>query len=176
MSRKQKGSNNRRKQQTKLARLHYRVACIRRHAIHQVTSYIISNFDRIIIEDLNVKGMIKNRKLSQAISDVSFGEIRRQLTYKAMWQGKELIVADRFFPSSKMCSSCGNKKKILKLSERTYTCENCGLVIDRDLNAAINLANYCPTSKVEGCEACGELSSVALQFSDSKKQEICINN
>jgi transposase len=104
--------------------------------------------------------------------DVSFSEVQRQLAYKAMWAGKELVVANRFFPSSKLCSGCGHKKETLKLSERTYTCENCGLIIDRDLNAAINLANYSPTQKDCGCEAFGESSSIeATQFSGSMKNE-----
>jgi putative transposase len=173
LSRKQKGSNNRRKQQVKVARLYYKISCIRNNAIHNATTYIVKNFDKIIIEDLNVSGMNKNKNLSKSLIDVSFGEIRRQLEYKSQWLGKELIIADRFFPSSKLCSSCGNKKKTLKLSERTYICENCGLVIDRDLNAAINLANYCPTQKVCECKVSGELSSiVGKQFSSSKKEKI----
>ena len=176
LSRKQKGSNNRRKQQIKLARLHYKISCIRNNAIHNATTYIVKNFDKIIIEDLNVSGMNKNRKLSKALIDVSFGEIRRQLEYKSNWLGKELIIANRFFPSSKLCSSCGNKKETLKLSERTYICENCGLEIDRDLNAAINLANYCPTQKDCECEASGELSSIVeKQFSSSMIEEIKLN-
>ena len=89
-----------------------------------------------------MKGMVKNRNLAQAVSDVSFSEIRRQLEYKSKWYGRELIVADRFFPSSKTCSNCNHKKEKLKLSERIYKCDNCGFEIDRDLNAAKNLANY----------------------------------
>lgn len=173
LSRKQKGSNNKFKQQMRVARTHYKIACVRKNSIHEATSYIVKNFDKIIIEDLNTSGMLKNHKLAQAVSDVSFSEIRRQLAYKAMWQGKELIVVDRFFPSSKLCSSCGHKKETLKLSERTYTCENCGLVIDRDLNAAINLANYSPTQKACECEASGELSSTTEMLrSNSMNDEL----
>lgn len=155
LSRKKKGSKNRRKQQMKLARQHYKVSCLRSNAIHQATSVIVKKYDKIVIEDLNVSGMVKNRKLAQAVSDVSFYEIRRQLAYKCLWEGKELVVADRFFASSKTCSGCGHKKEKLSLSERIYKCDNCGLEIDRDLNAAKNLANYSPTSKCEGSNACG---------------------
>jgi putative transposase len=172
LSRKKKGSKNRRKQQVRLARMHYRVSNIRRNATHQATAQIIQKYNKITIEDLNVSGMAKNRKLAQAVSDVSFAEIRRQLTYKALWSGKEIVIADRFFASSKICSGCGHKKKELKLSERIYKCENCGLEIDRDLNAAKNLASYSPTPKSGECKACREGSSVAeMQHSPSVKQE-----
>lgn len=155
LSRKQKGSKNRHKAKMKVARQHYRIGNIRSNAIHQATSTIVKNHDKIAIEDLNNAGMLKNHKLAQALADVSFSEIRRQLAYKCLWQGKELVVADRFFASSKTCSCCGHKKEKLLLSERIYKCDNCGLSIDRDLNAAKNLANYSPTSKSEGSNACG---------------------
>lgn len=113
LSRKQKGSNNQRKQQMKVARTHYRISCIRSNAIHQATAAIVKKYDKIVIEDLNVSGMTKNRKLAQSVSDVSFAEIRRQLAYKSLWNGKELVVADRFFASSKTCSCCGHKKEQL---------------------------------------------------------------
>lgn len=171
--RKLKGSNNRKKQQIKLAKLHYRISCVRKNAIHSVTAKIVENYDVIVIEDLNVRGMLKNPKLSKSISDIGFGEIKRQLTYKALWQNKELIVADRFYASSKICSCCGHKKEFLKLSERIYKCESCGIEIDRDLNAAKNLANYGSTSKFEGTYACGEISSTSKKKCRiSKKQEI----
>jgi putative transposase len=174
LNRKVKGSNNRKKQITKVARKHYRISCIRKNAIHQATTEIVNKYDKIIIETLKPTNMVKNHKLAQAISDVSFGEIARQLAYKALWQGKELIKADQWFPSSKLCSCCGNKKAVLKLSERTYKCDNCGLVIDRDLNASINLANYSPTLKYKGCEACEEV--VGEIQSGSVKQELEINS
>ncbi|MEO6637974.1 MAG: transposase [Ginsengibacter sp.] len=159
LSKKQKGSANRKKQQIKVARTYYRISCIRKNAIHQATTFIVKKYDRIIIEDLNVKGLIRNSKVSQAISDVSFGEIARQLTYKAAWKGKETVKADRFFASSKICSDCGHKKETLKLSDRNYKCENCGLTIDRDLNAAKNLANFGSTPKCGETYASGDLSS-----------------
>lgn len=160
LSRKHKGGSNKYKAQMKVAKKHYKISCIRKNAIHQATTEIVKSYDRIIIEDLNVKGMVKNHNLAQALSEVSFGEIRRQLAYKSNWNGKELIVADRFFPSSKNCSSCGNKKEKLKLSERIYKCESCGFELDRDINAARNLANYSPTDKLSGSKAFGEGSSV----------------
>ena len=173
LSKKIKGSNNLKKQQIKVARKHYKISNIRNNAINKATSFIVNNYDKIIIEDLNVSGMIKNRKLSQSISDVSFGEVARQLAYKSMWYGKEIVKVDRFYASSKICSNCNNKKEILKLSEREYKCFNCGLEIDRDLNAAINLANYSPTLKFKGSKACG-VSNESLIYKDGdiKKQEI----
>lgn len=159
LSRKEKGSNNRIKQRNKLARKYYRVSCIKQNAIHKATSAIVKKYDRIIIESLSLNLMIKNKNLAQAMSDVGFGEIVRQLSYKALWQDKEVIKADRFFASSKTCSNCGHKKEVLKLSQRIFKCEKCGFELDRDQNAAINLANYSPTSKCEECEACGVPSS-----------------
>lgn len=156
LSRKQKGSNNRKKQQVKVARLHYRINNIRKNVIHDATKYLVSNFDKIVIEDLNTQGMLKNHNLAQAIGDVSFGEIKRQLAYKAYWYGCDLVVADRYFPSSKLCSSCGHKLEKLKLSTRQWTCPQCEEIHDRDQNAAKNLANYSPTSEVEGSNVSGE--------------------
>lgn len=141
LSRKVKGSENRKKQIKKLSTLHYKVSSVRKNAIHQATRKIVDSADIIVIEDLNVLGMVKNHNLAQAIHDVSFYEFRRQLEYKAKWEGKEVVIADRFYASFKTCSCCGHKKETLKLSERTYKCEECGLVMDRDLNAAKNLAN-----------------------------------
>jgi putative transposase len=172
LSRKQKGSKNRKKAQMRLARKHLRVSNIRANSLHEVSNYVINNYGKIVIEDLNVRGMGKNRKLAQAISDVGFGELRRQLVYKAQWQEKELVVADRYFASSKTCSNCGKKKETLKLSERMFSCD-CGLLLDRDLNAARNLASYSPTPKSGECEAFGEGSSVVeIQHSLSLNEEI----
>lgn len=177
LSRKVKGSNNRKKQKVKLSKLHYKISCLRSNAIHQATTKIVNSADIIVIEDLNVKGMVKNHNLALALSDVSFGEIRRQIEYKANWQGKEVVIADRFFASSKTCSCCGIKNENLKLSDRTFICVNCGLIIDRDLNAAMNLASYGSTHRLGGSEACGEGSSVAvMQHSPLVKQEIASFN
>ena len=141
LSKKQKGSNNYKKARIKVAKLHYKIANIRKDVLHKLTAYLSKNHTEICIEDLNVNGMSKNHKLASAILDGGFSEFRRQLEYKCQWYGSTLTIVDRFYPSSKTCSGCGNVKKELKLSEREYVCENCGLVIDRDLNAAINLRN-----------------------------------
>jgi IS605 OrfB family transposase len=123
------------------SRVHRRVRNLRRDAIHKLTTGLAREYGSIVVEDLNVAGMVRNRKLARVISDAGFGEIRRQLVYKTEWYGGTLIVADRWYPSSKTCSRCGAVKTKLRLSERTYTCTTCGLVIDRDLNAARNLAS-----------------------------------
>ncbi|MEV0612459.1 RNA-guided endonuclease TnpB family protein [Nonomuraea sp. NPDC050404] len=122
-------------------RAHHRVAALRRDALHQLTTGLAREYGAIVVEDLNVAGMIRNRRLAKAISDAGFGEIRRQLTYKTVWNGGRLIVADRWYPSSKTCSACGTVKAKLPLSARTFTCPACGLAIDRDRNAARNLAS-----------------------------------
>jgi putative transposase len=140
LSKKVKGSKNRFKAKDKLAKTYFRVSNIRKDAIHKMTSDIVKTKPfQIVIEDLAVSNILKNHKLAKSISDASFGEIKRQLEYKCLWNGIELIKADRFFPSSKLCSNCGNKKEDLTLSDRVYVCDVCGLVIDRDLNASINL-------------------------------------
>lgn len=141
LSRKVKGSKNRKKAARKLAKLHYRIACIRRDTIHKITTHLTKTKSKVVIEDLNVSGMMKNRKLSRAIADLGLFEFRRQLEYKGKWHGCEIVVADRFFPSSKQCSSCGRLKNNLELADRVYEC-GCGLNIDRDMNAAINLGHY----------------------------------
>ena len=139
LSHKQKGSKRRRRARERVARLHAHVANQRRDVIGKMTTWLASTFTRIGIEDLGVKGMAKNHRLAKAIMDASFGEVRRQLTYKCARTGAMLRVIDRWFPSSKTCSSCGRVKAKLPLNERTYRCEQCGLVMDRDLNAAINI-------------------------------------
>ncbi len=132
-------SKNYQKQKAKVALLYYKISCIRKDSIHKLTNYLVKNHDRIVIEDLNIKGMSKNHKLASAILDGGFYEFRRQLTYKCEWYGCKLVIANRFFASSKTCSNCGNKKEKLHLSERAYHCEKCNLIIDRDLNASLNL-------------------------------------
>jgi putative transposase len=141
-SRKIKGSSNRHKANRRVAKIHYKVSCLRKDVLDKLTTYLCENYQVIVIEDLNVAGMVKSHCLALSISDCGFGEFRRQLEYKSLLHGNTIIVADRFFPSSKMCSGCGQVKEFLSLSEREYACEGCGLVIDRDLNAAINLQNY----------------------------------
>jgi putative transposase len=151
VSRKQKGSNNRKKAAQKLGRQHYRDACIRKDAIHKATTVIAKQASVIVIESLNVAGMMKNHRLARAVGDASMSEFHRQLRYKVAWRGGQVIEADRFFPSSKTCSGCGERKDDLSLSDREYVCEKCGLVIDRDLNAAINLKNLTVSLTVTAC-------------------------
>ena len=157
VSRKQKGSSNRRKAVRRVAMLHQRISNIRKDALHKMTTAIAKSASIIVIETLNVVGMMKNHCLARALSDASLAEIHRQLKYKAKWHGVEIIEAGRFFPSSKTCSCCGNVKASLSLSERTYVCEVCGFKEDRDVNAAINLRNVAVSSTVE--KACCPESS-----------------
>jgi putative transposase len=153
-SRKELGSANRRKSAARLARIHARVASVRADALHKVTSDLAARYETIVAEDLNVAGMVRNRPLARAISDQGFGQARLMLGYKTTWNGGQLIVAGRFFPSSKMCSGCGAVKAKLALSERTYRCDACGLVTDRDVNAAHNLLKLA-ASGAERINACG---------------------
>ena len=153
LSRKKKGSKNREKARLRLAKLYLRIFNIKQDTLHKLTSYLTQNHSKILIEDLCVSGMLKNKRISRAIADVGFYEFRRQLKYKCEWYGCELIIAPRFYPSSKRCSGCGHVKKDLELSKRVYVCERCGLEIDRDLNAAKNLV---AASWTETQNACGE--------------------
>ena len=139
LSRKAKGSNRRTKAKAKVAHLHARVANQRSDAMHKLTTRLAETFSDISIEDLNVSGMVKNRHLAKSVSDAAFGEFRRQLEYKTARTGARLHVVDRWFASSQTCSKCGSVKAKLSLSERTYRCDSCGLTMDRDLNAAINI-------------------------------------
>lgn len=135
-------TNNVIKKEKLLLKLNHRLTNIRQNYLHQITSEIIKREPSFIcIEDLNVKGMMKNKHLSKAVQQQGFYEFRRQIEYKSMWNNIPVIIADKFFPSSKLCSCCGNIKKDLKLSDRIYKCE-CGNVIDRDFQAALNLKRY----------------------------------
>ena len=135
------GSNNWKKTQQKIAKLHYRISCIRSDFLHKFTTSLAKNHSQIVIEDLNVSGLIKNGKLSKAIADSGFYEFKRQLIYKTQLYGSKLIIADRFFASSKLCPKCGHKKDKLPLSVRVYECdnENCDWIADRDYSASLNL-------------------------------------
>jgi putative transposase len=155
LSRKQPGSANRHKAKAALARLHARVTNVRRDAQHQFTSSLTRRFHTIGIEDLNVKGMLQNRCLARAIADMGWAEIKRQLVYKAAMRGGIVHVADRWYPSSKLCSGCGEKCTELPLSVRAWTCAGCGRTHDRDLNAAINLKNLAVSSTVSVCGKAG---------------------
>jgi len=171
VSRRQKGSANREKAVRQLARAHLRVANVRKNALHQVTSRLATlapaasageTKSAVVLEDLNVSGMVQNHHLAQAILDVGFSEFRRQMIYKGQWYGCQVILADRFYPSSKRCSQCGHIQAALELGTRVYSCEHCGLMIDRDLNAAINLEQLTTGSSPERY-ACGENVSPGYQ-------------
>jgi len=141
LSRRTKGGSNWNKTKIKLGRAMNKVSSTRTTNLHNISKNITnSKPSSIIVENLNISGMVKNRHLAKSIQESSWGELQRQLEYKSLWNGIEFIKADRWYPSSKICSNCGNKKEVLLLSDRIYKCENCGLIIDRDLNAAINLA------------------------------------
>ncbi len=144
-------SKNMRKTQQRIARLHAQIANIRADALHQLTTYLVNLFDVIAIEDLNVAGMLKNHKLARAIADRGFGEFRRQLEYKAVQHGKTVIVVNRWYPSSKICSTCGYKVSKMPLSMRAWTCPQCQAYHDRDINAAINLRTAAESSMGFSC-------------------------
>lgn len=138
-SRKQKGSKNAEKARRKLARLHARVTNRRKDHLHKLSTRLVRENQTIVVEDLNVAGMVKNRSLSRAVSDAGWSTLVYFLEYKCQWYGRQLVKVDRWFPSSKTCSACGAKVESLPLSVREWTCETCGVVHDRDVNAALNL-------------------------------------
>ncbi len=162
VSRKRKGSQNRKKAVRRLGRLYRKIANQRAHTLHQVTTQLAKTKSVIVIEDLNVSGMLRNHHLAQAISDGGFYEFKRQLLYKAAWYGSRVVLADRWYASSKTCSGCGWVDEDLTLADRTFRCRNpqigCGRVLDRDLNAAINLSKLAGSSS-DSQNACGEASA-----------------
>jgi len=160
LARKVRGSSNYKKQKAIIAKRHFRISNIRKDALHKASSGIVAkarpHTERpvvIVLEDLNVSGMMKNGRLARALSDAAMSELDRQIAYKAAWLGETIERVSRWYPSSKLCSACGHKKMVLSLSERTYHCEACGMVKDRDRNAADNLKN---TASSVGIEACGD--------------------
>jgi putative transposase len=162
-------SKNYKKAQAKVAKLHYKIACIRQDALHKLTTHLAQNHREVVIEDLNVQGMTKNHNLASAILDGGFYEFRRQLAYKCEWYKTTLTLAPRFFPSSKTCSSCGEKKQDLKLSDRMYHCSVCGVEIDRDLNASLNLEKLAVCNTVSACGASRKPVSNGIGGQRSKK-------
>jgi putative transposase len=156
-SRKQKGSQNRRKSALSLARLHHRIKNQRTDFLHKVTTRLAKTKSVIVVEDLNVRGMVRNRHLARHITDVGWGQFRRMLEYKTQWYGSTLIVAPAFYPSSKRCNDCGHRMKSLPLSVREWVCPQCGVIHDRDLNAARNLMQFATASSA-GSHACGDTS------------------
>jgi putative transposase len=138
LQRKQKGSKNRDKARIKVAKIHAQITNSRKNHLHKLTTQLVRENQTIVVEDLAVKNMVKNPKLAQAISDVSWGEITRQLAYKCRWYGRNYIEIDRWFPSSKRCSNCGQIVGKLPLNVREWTCQ-CGVTHDRDINASKNI-------------------------------------
>lgn len=169
-SRKIKGSANRRKAADRLARVHARVANVRADALHKATSELAAKYETVVAEDLNVTGMVRNRKLARAVSDQGFGEARRMLGYKTAWSGGTLLVADRWYPSSKLCSACGWRKPSLTLADRIFACESCGHTEDRDVNAARNLLSLA-ASGADSLNACGGILRPDLVRHVPVKQE-----
>ena len=176
VSRKQKGSKNRAKANIKVVRLHRRIANIRNNALHKLTTWLAKNHSEIVIEDLNVSGMLKNHRLSSAIADCGFYEFKRQLSYKAVRYGATVIEVDRFYPSSQLCSCCYHRQK-MPLSARIFKCANCGIELDRDFNASVSLEHWYPgidypkTVSSTGL-ACGESHQLGgITTKDSVKQE-----
>jgi putative transposase len=139
LSRTKKGSVNRRQATAKLGRHHYHVANVRRHFLHQVSNELVKTHDRLVIEDLNVSGMMRNRRLARAISDAGWAEFARLLGYKQAWRSGQVVTADRWYPSSRLCPLCGAIRRDMTLADRVFIC-GCGHSADRDTNAAVNLA------------------------------------
>ena len=139
LSRKQNGSNNRNKARVKLAKAYKKINDKKQYYLHQVSNYLIDENQIICMENLNVKGMVRNHKLADSIQEMNFGEFRRMLEYKAQWYGRKIVFVDRFYPSSKTCNECGYVNKTLKLSDRVWICPGCGTIIERDYNAALNI-------------------------------------
>jgi putative transposase len=180
LSRKVKGSKNRTKAKVKLAKLHMRIANIRNDATHKLTTDTTRRFHTIGMEGLNVKGMLKNGKLARSTADMGLFETRRQMTYKADMRGGIVVAADQWFASSKLCNCCGWKNERLTLKDRQWSCEGCGTVHDRDVNAAINLENYAVehiavSSTVTACggEGSGRRRKTVVKPSPTKQE---INN
>lgn len=141
LSRKQKGSSNKNKSRIKLAKLHEKLDNKKENYLHHVTNSLLNENQVIVMEDLNVSGMMKNHNLASSIQELSLYRFKEMLKYKAEWYGRDIIEVNRFYPSPKLCSNCGEKNSDLKLNHRTWTCKTCGTKHDRDLNAAINILN-----------------------------------
>jgi putative transposase len=152
LARRTPGSRRRNQTRRRLARTYARAASLRRDALHKLTTELATQHGTVVVEQLNVAGLLRNRRLARAIADTGLAQLRRLLGYKSTWYGCRLVVADRFYPSSKTCSGCGWVKAKLTLAERTFCCEACGLRIDRDVNAACNLAKLVHSVAQSGWE------------------------
>ncbi len=170
-TRSKPGSVGRHKRAARLARIHARVAAQRRDGLHTLTTRLAKTHDVIVVEDLHVAGMARNRHLARAVSDTGMAEVRRQLVYKTSWYGSRLVVADRWYPSSRTCSGCGRRNPSLTLSDRTFTCPSCGLAVDRDVNAAVNLRDLVAASASETQNARGGDRKTALARQVPVKRE-----
>lgn len=171
LSRKQKGSNNRNKLRLKLAKLYEKLNNKKENYLHSITNQLINENQVIIIENLNVKGMMKNHNLAKSIQELSLYRFKEMLRYKSVWYGNYIVEIDKFYPSSKLCSVCGHKNNDLKLSEREWKCNDCGSVHDRDKNAAINILNEgMKLYKNKIPTRCGE--STPLESSDNTLDEL----
>lgn len=179
LSRKQKGSNNRNKARLKLAKAYNKISNQKEYYLHQVTNKLINENQIICLEDLNVKGMMKNHKLADSLQEMNFGEFRRIIEYKAKWYNRQIVFVDRFFPSSKTCNHCGYVYKSLKLSERQWICPDCNSIIERDYNAACNLKDEglriiglsSPEFTLADCPTMDDKREISLKSSDRLKQE-----
>lgn len=181
LSKKQKGSNNRNKARIKLAKLYKKINDKKQYYLHSVSNSLIDENQVICMEDLNVKGMIKNHNLAESICEMNFGEFCRMLEYKAQWYNRKIVFVNRFYPSSKTCHNCGYVNKELKLSDRQWICPQCGEVIERDYNAALNILDEglkiigCSTSEftlVDYPTVDDRLSDEVLKSSGRLKQEV----
>ena len=180
LSRKQKGSNNRNKARIKLAKVYKTINDRKQYYLHYVSNSLIDENQVICMEDLNVKGMVKNHKLAESILEMNFGEFRRILEYKARWYNRKIVFVDRFYPSSKTCNCCGYIFKKLKLSDREWICPNCGKLINRDYNAALNILDEglriigcsTPEFKLVDYSTMDDRSEMNLKSSDRVKQEV----
>ena len=172
LARKAKGSANRAKARVKVARVHARITDRRKDFLHKLTTRLVRENQVVVIEDLTVRTMVKNRTLARAISDAAWTQLRSMLEYKADWYGRELVVVDRFFPSTRMCSTpgCGHVRARLPLNARTWTCERCGITHDRDVNAAINLKAAGPAASACGADVRPQRESSRTRRSASKQE------
>ena len=184
LSKKQKGSNNRDKARIKLAKENEKIRNRKLNYLHCITNILLDENQVIAMEDLNVKGMLKNHKLAESISEMNFGEFRRILEYKCLWHGRDLVFVNRFYPSSKTCNHCGYINKNLKLSERQWVCPKCGNLIERDYNAALNImeeglriiGSRTPEYTLVENPTMDDKVAIPLKSSDSLKQEVEIHN